>query len=324
LESKIMKRRYFYGLTALTLLGLLALPFWVSAQQAQPAPQSAPAQAAAPSEDQTAMVNPLPEQLDDPAFHQYVDIALLGQAWSKKDADLMTDIALQLAHGEKILMRPHKAGSAQDMLNLAASIAGRSANKQALERISKAAKQLGYDKVADAASSAERLASASRKDEPALQVSIDQAQSADVANFGLAVDRIRSAELLRDKAMLDEAASGVDQVKGLNNQQRDYLKKLLGSARSAVGDKDASENSVATTISKLEGESRGYGGGWYGGYRGWYGGGWYGGGGYGGGWYGGGGYGRPYGGWGGYGRPYGGGYGGAYYGRPYYGRPIAY
>ena len=51
-------------------------------------------------------------ELVDPAFGQYIDIRLLWQGWGSMDAGMLTDAALQLAEGERVLMRSHKAGSA--------------------------------------------------------------------------------------------------------------------------------------------------------------------------------------------------------------------
>ena len=41
--------------------------------------------------------NSLPTGLDDPAFNSQVDIFLLGKAWQRHDAALMTDVGLLLA-----------------------------------------------------------------------------------------------------------------------------------------------------------------------------------------------------------------------------------
>src|SRR4051794_9036967 len=50
----------------------------------------------------------LPKKLQDAAFDQYVDIQLMAHAVDALDAELLTDVGLQLAEGERILLRPHQ------------------------------------------------------------------------------------------------------------------------------------------------------------------------------------------------------------------------
>lgn len=209
----------------------------------------------APTAAEIAMNNAVREQLDDPAFRQYVDITLLQPAWVAKDADLLTDIGLQLAQGEKVLLRSHKAGSAQDMLKLAASIATRKSDKEAIARIEKAAKANNFADVAGEASQAAKLAATPRKADPALMVSLEQTNPADVAAFGLLIDGVHSAEILRDKAWLDEVDQKVGQYNNLTDSQKNYIKKILGEARSTISDKPIG-NSVTSTIVKLDSVSR--------------------------------------------------------------------
>src|SRR5690349_11388462 len=100
-----MKRFTFYSASAAMLTALVAVPFVL---QAQDPPNNAPPSATPPTDSEMGepiMVYSLPAELTDPAFDKYVDISLLGRAWSSKDSALLTDIALQLAEGERVLMR---------------------------------------------------------------------------------------------------------------------------------------------------------------------------------------------------------------------------
>jgi hypothetical protein len=252
------KLQFFRLLMALTVC--LSFRCWTQAaeQAASPAAEAVDA----PTAEELAMDQSMREHLDDPAFNQYVDITLLEPAWAEKNAVLLTDIALQIADGQKVLMRPHKAGSAQDMLKLAAAIATRKGDKDTIARIESAAKTLNFDDVASEASKAAKLAAAPRAADPALTVSLDQADPDDVAAFGSLLDGVQSAHLLRDKAWLDEVGERSNQLQNLTGAQKKYINKILGEARSAISDdtdKTKDDNSVVSTISKLDSASRHHG-----------------------------------------------------------------
>lgn len=76
-------------------------------------------------------------QVSDPAFDQYVDMKLLGIAYSKLDPAGLTDGALQLAEGERVLKRSHKGMKAADVLEAAIRLASQKGDKASLERIAK-------------------------------------------------------------------------------------------------------------------------------------------------------------------------------------------
>lgn len=199
----------------------------------------------------------LPAELDDAPFAQYVDISLLGQAWAAKDAALLTDLALQLASGERILLRAHKAGSSRDLLGLAVKVAQSADDKAALERVAQAAGYLKYDDIVAMTKSSGKLAGASRKDEPALSVSVDQMPAEGFAAYGWLVNQVRSVELLGDKAALDAIEKWSESATGLTEAQKTYLKTRMSEIRNQPEDPSLKSNKFASTISKLEGNSRG-------------------------------------------------------------------
>jgi len=249
-----MSRRKFYTLTGVVVAGMLAIPLFVLSGHAQNAdPAEAPAEM--PPE-----LPPLPEELDDPAFEQYVNITLLEAAWGDLDAELLTDVALQLAAGEKVLMRSHKAGSAEDLLKLATGVAAKNGDKDAVARIAKAADALGFDGLKAQVATAEKVAGASRKSEPALNVPADQATTVDFVNFKDILHDVKSAEVLGNREMLEDMDTALDDVEGLTDERRNYLKLVIGEALDSVPEEDdAQQNSIGATIKKLEGESRAHG-----------------------------------------------------------------
>src|SRR5438034_1860067 len=78
-----------------------------------------------------------PPAVNDPAFDKYVDLDLLARAWNEKNAEMLTDIALQLVEGERVLLRPHKAVSADLVFAMAVKIAKEKYDNDNLKRLSK-------------------------------------------------------------------------------------------------------------------------------------------------------------------------------------------
>ena len=78
------------------------------------------------------------QDVEDPAFDRYVDLGLLTLAWEELDASLMTDVALQLREGERILARPHKAVQSEQLLALALRLATQQRDKETLARLDRA------------------------------------------------------------------------------------------------------------------------------------------------------------------------------------------
>ena len=85
----------------------------------------------------------IPDELQDRAFDQYVDMVRLQEAWDRLSAAALADAGLQLAEGERVLFRSHKALPADAVLKAAANIAVEKRDKQTLERLAKAARVLG-------------------------------------------------------------------------------------------------------------------------------------------------------------------------------------
>ncbi|WP_437192282.1 hypothetical protein [Planctomicrobium sp. SH527] len=249
-----MKKFSFCAGALAVLLGLC-----VSPAVAQTATE-APADDAVVAEEMP--VYTIPNELNDPAFNQYVDITLLGPAWSAKDAAALTDIALQLAEGERILLRSHKAGSSKDLLNLATKIAQSSDDKAALGRIEQAATHLKYDDVVASTKSSNKLAGASRRDEPAMKVDLNQTSLQGIATYSYLLDQLRNAELLSDKSALESFDSVIDTTSGLTEAQKEFLKRRSGEIKALPDDPATNQNRIIATIAKLEGDSRhgGHGG----------------------------------------------------------------
>lgn len=308
--------------TALAAVALLvSMPFLLdSIAQEGKAPATPAPTAAAP---------PLSGDLDDPGFDRYVDLILLGRAWDQLDPVLLTDCAMQLAEGERILMRSHKAVSSKQLLELAAKVAAEKRDTATLDRLANVCNATKNTAALEQVTAARKLASASRAIDPAMSVSATETTPDQLAIYQATINGVKGAGMLGDVHYFDGLEEGLNDkqsvLTNLSEAQRNHLKKIMGVARSSMPKE--SDSSLSDTLNKLKDTSRqhghgigailhgighatgayGHGGGHYGGHGGGhYGGGHYGGGHYGGGHYGGGHYG-------------GGHYGGGHYGGGHHG-----
>jgi len=71
----------------------------------------------------------------DPAFNAYVSPELLQLATDSADPELLTDVALQLMEGERILMRPHQEISSEEVMRLAYRLATLQTTKDRLKAV---------------------------------------------------------------------------------------------------------------------------------------------------------------------------------------------
>jgi hypothetical protein len=80
----------------------------------------------------------IPACRQDRAFNQFVDLTYLGQAWQELSPSKLADCGLQLAEGERVLLREHSAISAERVLGYAIQLAGQQGDGPTLARLAKA------------------------------------------------------------------------------------------------------------------------------------------------------------------------------------------
>jgi hypothetical protein len=98
----------------------------------------------------------------DPAFRAYVDPGALSEAITRQSPSLLTDIGFQLAVGERALLRPHKIGSSQTILEWATIVASNAGDSKTLERIAQFAETNGNVELTQKAIQAKKLTTTSR------------------------------------------------------------------------------------------------------------------------------------------------------------------
>jgi hypothetical protein len=246
-----MQRRFVAA-----ILGLVA---WhgtiVSARAQEDAPGVKPAVAAA------VEVASLPT---DPAFDRYVDMDLLADAWQDKDAGLLTDLALAMAEGERILQRPRRGISADDVFAGAIKSAAELRDGAGLDRLTKVLGNLKRTDLLAQASTARRLASASRAVDPGLAVQADAISPAAFFDMKSMLEDIASAKIAGDRKELRELSKDIAEMSELTDAQRKSLTRVAAEAIEML----PTENDPATSaLNKLLDESRGGRGGGGGGGR---------------------------------------------------------
>ena len=156
---------------------LCSTPFGTSILAQQPAPLMPPP---VPSLEPDPFEIPpdqnfaaLPADLYDAAFDRYVDLRLLGEGINERNAVLVADVALQLAEGERILLRAHKALAAKDALQLAVKLAADKRDKATLLRLAEYAKRGKDETLSAQVAAAQTLAASARAIDPTFAVTAD-------------------------------------------------------------------------------------------------------------------------------------------------------
>lgn len=120
-----------------------------------------------------AASEPLSEQVADPGFERYADVRLLKTAYEQVDSALMTDVALQLAEGERVLLRPHQAISAKSAILAAAELAAKKGDQSSLKRLQKHLANGGDQELVKRLQALVSLSAQQRAATPDLDVKID-------------------------------------------------------------------------------------------------------------------------------------------------------
>ena len=193
-----------------------------------------------------------PEWVADPAFDRYVDTDLLLQAWSQLDPELLADVGLQLAEGERVLRRPHKSVPADKVLAMAVKAALEKDDKATLDRLGKAATALERTELT-ALLRAQRLGGKSRAAQPGLSVNLAEAALDQVIRYAALLEELRAAKLAGNAEAIGAIEKGLPGATGFTKEQRTYAAKLLEDAKQAV---KGAADPTAKLLNKLAGESR--------------------------------------------------------------------
>lgn len=192
----------------------------------------------------------------DPAFSKYVDFQMLAQAWNEKNAGLLTDIALQLAEAERVLLRRNKDLSSDQVFAMALKIAKERHDHDALKRLATVLEANKKGELAADAALALKFGAKTRSYDPALIFQVDQGNPASFFILQGTLDEIRSAKIEQNRAALEDIIKRVPELARLSEAQR---KALLKEAQAAVLALPASASEIdpaAAALNKLSMESR--------------------------------------------------------------------
>jgi hypothetical protein len=190
----------------------------------------------------------IPADLDDPAFAQHTNVLLLGVAWDNQDPALMTDVGLQLAEGERILMRPHRAIRSDRVLELAANLAGDRHDKATLARLARVANVRRDKRLKELVV---RMAAESEKpDTHPIAHAIEDITPSALEAHRAAIRRIRAARYAGSVEGLDKLDKYFDELPYLHKAQQDHIDKEIAKARAGIS-KVSTLHDLVVTLDRL-------------------------------------------------------------------------
>jgi hypothetical protein len=195
----------------LVFLCLIALSVGYPLRAAEPAAASSAA---------TAVAN----HWRDPAFDAVVDVRLLGRAWSELDLALATDVALQLAEGERILERSHRVVTADQAFDLAVQLASQSSDDGAVARLERVLEKQQREELLAQLRSARKLSGMVRSEtDPARLVDVQATSPEAFSLYHSCLRDVEAARIGRSAATLTAFRESLPLMPLLNAAQRDYL-----------------------------------------------------------------------------------------------------
>jgi hypothetical protein len=196
-----------------------------------------------------------PADFQDAAFGRYVDLKFLGRAWEEMDPAALADAGLQLAEGERVLLRPHKGITAASVLALATKVAAEKNDKATLDRLTNAAEARSDKNLVEQVATARKLAGGSRAPDPALSVSVEQTTPEAFALYKERIARIKAAQLAGNRAALEQMEKEAAGPDALSEAQKKYLAKAVADALAALP-KNAKPDETALALAKLAAATR--------------------------------------------------------------------
>lgn len=175
----------------------------------------------------------LPREWEDPGFDRYLNARQLQQALGAADASLLCDVALQLAEGERILLRPHKAIPAARLFTIVARLAAERRDTAALDRLAKAAGGRGDKEFAAALELAQKAARAPRS-ASGIALPLDSVNPEQVNAFRLWVETIQLSKAMADRENLEEMEKDLKEGHEFEGKLKAHLLKLIAEAKESL------------------------------------------------------------------------------------------
>lgn len=195
----------------------------------------------------------IPVELRDSAFESFINLEYARTALKELDPAKITDVALQLAEGERVLGREHASLSSASLIEVAIRTATEDQDRGTLDRLVRYAEQSKNSELVTKVEAATKLASAARKLMRLPTVPVGETTSEGIVLFNAFRDQIRAAAAFRnmDDLMLIQASLG--ELTELHPKQRQYLAQMIAKVTSSSS-RQSSKRALA--LSKLSGRRR--------------------------------------------------------------------
>ena len=163
---------------------------------------------------------------NDPAFKSFIDLDQVGDALAGLDAARITDCALLLAQGEKVLLREHRGVSSAKLFTVALKVAADNRDEVTLKRLDKALR--GSDNAElTALLSVSLLQAKTRKVDPFTNEKVSPESRALHASLS---NEISLAKNLNDRPHLEHLQQTVSSMPELTTNHREHLHRQIKDA----------------------------------------------------------------------------------------------
>lgn len=190
----------------------------------------------------------------DPAYSRYVDLRSIGEALLDGDAAGLTDAALALAEGERVLLRPHNSLTVAEVASAATRLAAEQKDAESLKRLSALAEQRGDKELLASIKTAEKLAAGSRMPAPEMTISVDEVTPEQFAQIRALVGDAKLARTLGSARSIDSWTP--ERLGNLPGPLQGQMQKLIADTREALPEQGATDSQL-TALEKLAAAARG-------------------------------------------------------------------
>ncbi|MBV8309646.1 MAG: hypothetical protein JO344_04515, partial [Planctomycetaceae bacterium] len=172
------------------------------------------------------------ERSADPAFHSFVDMVVLGEAWGRQDSVRFAADALQLLKGERTLHRTHRATPAAAILAAAVRLAGACDDRESLDRLVAAfEKDGGLGKLERQAKEARAHLAPGGETSPATSPAGNKIESATARAYEHGfVQSLRAALAGGDEEAFQTLSAALNEIREVPEARRLALRRTLDRA----------------------------------------------------------------------------------------------
>lgn len=198
-----------------------------------------------------------PVEALDPAFQRYIDGDLLWEAIAAGEPGSLTDAALQLHVGERVLFRTHRGVSADAVFRMAIKAAVRDGDAASLDRLATALTAAGKADLSAQVAAAKSLAAGKRSYNP--MAAADRAGSPEGRAAVLFYSQQLQALWSRGgRADVDAVAAAIKDDRDLSDESTTALAKAVAETRDATPAQPSADSGL---LAALSGPTRGLTGG---------------------------------------------------------------